>query len=205
MSKHDEGRREALKIIGAIGGTCAYPFGANELYGQQAPVSPPKKVHQHTGPPERPVAVPGRTKPGYFSDAEFEAVSRLADLIIPETDTPGALGAGVPAYIDSVVGGNAELQSIVRPGLRALDKVSRDEHGKEFIGLTEEQQIALLSPWADAADKRLGNHEGGRFFRAVKNLTADGYYTSYVGLVKELRYKGNAVLERFPEAEVPEH
>src|SRR5919107_6360936 len=128
MSNHDEGRRETLKILGAIGGTCAYPFAANELYGQQAPVSPPKQVHQHAGPPERPIAVQGRTKPGYFSEAEFDAISRLADLVIPETDTPGAVGAGVPAYIDSVVGGNTELQSIIRPGLVAMDKVSRDEH-----------------------------------------------------------------------------
>jgi hypothetical protein len=205
MSGHDESRRETLKILGAIGRTCAYPFAANELYGQQAPVSPPKQVHQHAGPPERPVAVPGQPKPGYFSDTEFEIISRLADLIIPETDTPGASGAGVPPYIDSVVGGNAELQSIVRPGLRTLDQLSRDKHGSPFVAITEEQQVALLSPWADAADKRLPDHEGAKFFRAVKNLTADGYYTSYVGLVQELRYKGNTVLERFPEAEVPEH
>jgi hypothetical protein len=205
MSEHNEGRREALKIIGAISGTCAYPFGANELYGQQAPVSPPKQVHQHAGPPERPVAVAGRTKPGYFSDAEFEAISRLADLVIPETETPGALAAGVPAYIDSVVGGNAELQGIIRPGLQALDRLARDKHGKAFAAITEEQQIAVLSPWADAADKQLRDHEGARFFRAVKNLTADGYYTSQIGLVQELGYKGNMALERFPEAAIPEH
>jgi hypothetical protein len=168
-------------------------------------VAPPKQVHPHAGPPERPVAVPVRPKPGYFSDTEFEIISRLADLIIPETDTPGASGAGVPAYIDSVVGGNAELQSIIRPGLRALDQLSRREHGKEFAAVTEEQQIALLTPWADAADKRLLDDEGAKFFRAVKNLTADGYYTSYVGLEQELRYKGNTVLARFPEAHLPEH
>lgn len=205
MSGHDENRREALKIIGAIGGTCAYPFSANELYGQQAPVSPPKQVHQHAGPPERPVAVPGRAKPGYFSDAEFEAIGRLAELIIPETDTPGALGAGVPAYIDAVVGGNTELQQIIRPGLRLMDDASQAEHGKPFLQLNDEQQIALLSPWAAAADKRLPDHDGGAFFRAVKNLTADGYYTSRPGLIEELAYKGNTALEAFPQAEVPEH
>jgi hypothetical protein len=204
MSEHDQGRREALKIIGAISGSCAYPFGGNELYGQQ-PVSPPKQVHQHAGPPERPVAVPGRTKPGYFSDAEFQAINRLADLVIPETDTPGALAAGVPLYIDSVVGGNAELQGIIRPGLRSLDQRSRDEHGKDFLELTEEQQVAVLTPWADAADKQVRGNEGARFFRAVKNLTADGYYTSQIGLVQELGYKGNTAMERFPEGVIPEH
>jgi hypothetical protein len=205
MSGHDERRRETLKILGAIGGTCAYPFSANELYGQQTPVSPPKQVHQHAGPPERPVAVPSKAKPGYFSDAEFAVISRLADLIIPETDTPGALGAGVPAYIDSVVGGNTELKSIIRPGITTLETLSHEKHGAAFVALTEDQQIAMLSPWVDAADKRTPDHDGGTFFRAVKNLTADGYYTSYAGLVQELRYKGNTVLARFPEPDVPEH
>jgi gluconate 2-dehydrogenase gamma chain len=198
MSVQDEGRREALKILGAIGGTCAFPFSANELYGQQTPVTPPKQVHQHPGPPERPVAAKGRVKPGYFSESEFQLVSLLADLIIPATDTPGALGASVPAYIDSVVGANKELQAIFRPGLAALNE-------KGFSALSNEQQVALLTAWSDAADKGRLDDIGPRFFRAIKNLTADGYYTSYVGLVEELEYKGNAVLARFPESSLPEH
>jgi len=205
MSHHDEGRRDALKIIGAIGSTCAYPFGSNELYGQQTPVAPPKHVHQGTGPPERPVAVPGRVKPGYFTETEFEVITRLADLIIPETDTPGALGAGVPAYIDSVVGANEELQKIMRPGLASLDEACREAHEQSFTALTKEQQIEILTPWADAADERAPDHQGGRFFRAVKNLTSDGYYTSQVGLIEELKYKGNTAMERFPEASIAEH
>src|SRR4051794_31561369 len=128
MSIHDEGRRETLKILGAIGSTCAYPFGANELYGQQAPVTPPREVHQHAGPPQRPTAVPGRVKPGYFSEQQFEIISRMADLIIPATSTPGAIEAGVPAYIDSVVGANKQLQEICGPGLTALDKRSGDAY-----------------------------------------------------------------------------
>jgi hypothetical protein len=198
MSVQDEGRREALKILGAIGGTCAFPFSANELYGQQAPVTPPKQVHQHAGPPERPVAAKGRVKPGYFSESEFAVISVMTELIIPETDTPGALGAGVPAYIDSVVGANKELQAIFRPGLAALNE-------KRFITLSNEQQVAVLTAWSDAVDNGRLDDIGPRFFRAMKNLTADGYYTSSVGLVDELEYKGNTVLARFPESSLPEH
>jgi hypothetical protein len=36
-------------------------------------------------------------------------------------------------------------------------------------------------------------------------MTADGYYTSRVGLVDELGYKGNTVLAAFPECTHPEH
>jgi gluconate 2-dehydrogenase gamma chain len=205
MSVPDESRRETLKILGAIGGTCAFPFSANELYGQQQPVTPPKQVHQHAGPPERPVAAKGRVKPGYFSEPDFAVVSQLAELIIPATDTPGAIGAGVPAYIDSVVGANKELQSIFAPGLVALNEKSRSVHGRGFLELNNEQQIELLTPWSDAVDKGRLDDAGTRFFRAIKNLTADGYYTSHTGLVEELEYKGNTVLGRFPEASVPEH
>ncbi len=42
------------------------------------------------------------------------------------------------------------------------------------------------------------------FFRLLKNLTADGYYTSRIGLLDELGYKGNTVLAAFPSCAVPE-
>jgi hypothetical protein len=44
-----------------------------------------------------------------------------------------------------------------------------------------------------------------RLFRLIKNLTADGYYTSRVGLLQELGYTGNTALARFPTCSVPEH
>ena len=44
-----------------------------------------------------------------------------------------------------------------------------------------------------------------RFFRLIKNLTADGYYTSRVGLLEELGYTGNTALAAFPSCTVPEH
>ena len=44
-----------------------------------------------------------------------------------------------------------------------------------------------------------------RLFRLVKNLTADGYYTSRAGLLEELGYAGNTALARFPACDVREH
>ncbi len=43
-----------------------------------------------------------------------------------------------------------------------------------------------------------------RLFRLIKNLTADGYYTSRVGLLEELGYNGNTMLARFPECTIRE-
>ncbi|MBI1788468.1 MAG: gluconate 2-dehydrogenase subunit 3 family protein [Acidobacteria bacterium] len=183
-----ESRRESLKIIGAIGATCAFPFAADELYGQ------------HAHPPSRPPAVPEEPfQPMFFKKAEYQALSRLADLIIPPTGTPGAVGAGVPRYIDQVVSANAEHRTRFRAGLRWLDRESKKRFGKRFVRLTEERQTELLAPLSQAVDARRARTAPEHFFRVVKNMTADGYYTSRTGLVEELGYAGNTVLAQFPE------
>jgi len=228
-----ETRRETLKILGAIGATCAFPFPADELYGQHVPVKDAK--------PAAPRA--GAYQPSFFGAAEYELISRLADLIIPATDTAGALGAGVPEYVDRVVSMNPEHQGLMRAGLEWIDLRSRELFAERFLVVGEAQQIQILQPLSDEADRRQratltaryrGGGAGGTFyaprtdkteteqpphpvapvspadvpvgfFRLLKNLTADGYYTSRVGLVDELGYKGNTALPQFPSCTVPEH
>jgi len=186
-----ESRRDTLKIIGAIGTTCAFPFAANDLYGQ----------HQHAASTH---AQPSRGPytPQFFTPSEYETVSRLADLIIPPTDTPGAVAAGVPEYIDYVVHTNPEHQPLMRDGLNWLDQQS---DGKRFLALTEQRQIDLLTPLSAAADRKDLISPGARFFAMLKSLTADGYYTSQIGLVRELGYKGNTALPSFPRCTHPDH
>jgi len=189
-----EDRREALKIIGAIGATCAFPFSADELYGQ----------HAH---PAAQAPLPAR--PRFFSQPEMETVTRMADLIVPATETPGAVAAGVPAYIDLVVSGNRAAQRLYREGLQWLDGESSRRHRKRFVELSEEEQVALLEPLCRESDQLApaGEVEAGlavKFFRAVKSMTADGYFTSRIGLVDELGYRGNTVLAEFPSC-IHEH
>ena len=185
-------RREALKIIGAVGVTCAFPFSANELYGQH--VHPPGHAAAQ--------AQPGASSaPRFFTPAQLLVISRLTDLIIPPTETPGAAAAGVPAYIDLVVNEDPKLQSIFREGLPRLDAMSESRFSNSsFLQLAEAQQVEILTSLSEAAT-------GGdaSFFHAIKSLTADGYYTSRVGLLQELGYNGDAVLAAFPAFQIPEH
>jgi len=44
-----------------------------------------------------------------------------------------------------------------------------------------------------------------RFFRTIKNLTIDGYYTSEIGIQKDLRCQGNAYLKEFKGCTHSEH
>lgn len=89
-----ETRRENLKILAAISATCAFPFSADELFGQQQ-IQPAAK---------------------FLTEGEMKLVSRISDLILP-----GSSGAGVPLYIDSVIAGNGALQREFREILPTFD------------------------------------------------------------------------------------
>jgi hypothetical protein len=195
MDSYNSDRRMVLKIIGSIGATCAYPFAGDELYGQT------EHAHRHAAAP----AVATRR---FFNDTDFQMISRIADLIIPETDTPGAIGAGVPEYIDLLVSRDSDHQLLVSDGLRWLDAESNRINGQKFLAVAEEQQLAILEPLCEQANAFA---EGGtglprnvEFFRFMKALTADGYYTSKIGLMQELGYKGNTARASFPDC-VHEH
>jgi hypothetical protein len=195
MPVYSTDRRGALKILGAIGATCAAPIAGDELFGRTM-----DEPHQHSAGAQ--VAL--LAKPLFFPPADFETVSRIADLIIPETDTPGAVAASVPAYIDLIISRNSAQQSLANDGLRWLDEDAKRFGKTRFVALTEQQQMSILQPLCDALDA--GKTEGRltQFFALLKNLTADGYYTSRIGLMQDLGYKGNTVLASYPEC-VHEH
>jgi hypothetical protein len=191
MPSYSSDRRSLLKIFGAIGATCAYPFASDELFGQTT------SAHNHSSPPQSASA-------RFFNPDDFATISRIADLIIPETDTPGAVSAGVPAYIDLVISRNTDQQLVMADGLRWLDREAKRVLNKRFIELSEAQQVSILEPLCEEADKQESHARNVQFFTLIKSLTADGYYTSEVGLRTELQYAGNKVRDGFPDC-VHEH
>ena len=195
MANYSSDRRSLLKIFGAVGATCAYPFASDELFGQTA------EAHHHEPPVTQEDA-----QPQFFNKADFATISRIVDLIIPATDTPGALAAGVPAYVDLVIARNTDQQLVTADGLRWLDAEAVRAGSKKFLDLTEKQQLSILEPLCELADKTNGLARGRsvQFFALIKSLTADGYYTSRQGLREELGYKGNSAMAEYPSC-VPEH
>lgn len=191
MATYSSDRRSLLKIIGAIGATCAYPFASDELLAQNTP------PHQH-------IPDSSRTITRFLNDRDFETISHIAELIIPTTETPGAIGAGVPDYIDFVLARNTDQQLVVADGLRWLDsEADKMAPGSKFMSLAEDQQLSILQPLCEAADlltpkESLRSPRNVQFFALIKGLTADGYYTSRIGLIEELGYKGNKVRAEFP-------
>jgi hypothetical protein len=129
----------------------------------------------------------------------------MSERIIPADDSsPGAKAVQVNEYIDFVVSESPEAtKQIWREGLAAIDRMSREKFGKGFADASVEQQVELLT--AISKNERSPQTVEERFFRTIKNATIDGYYTSEIGIKKELKYKGNSFLKEFPGCTHPEH
>jgi gluconate 2-dehydrogenase gamma chain len=129
--------------------------------------------------------------PPAYDSARQAIAHRLVDLIIPDTDTPGALQAGVPDFVDYVVSRwyrDAERQRFIQ-GLNRLQFAALEQHQSAFVRLNEERQVALLLVEEAGAGPAPANFGEGAFFHQIKELTVVGYYTSEIGATQELSYK----------------
>lgn len=173
-------RRDSLKIIGSIGATCAFPFAADELYAQQ----------EHTHTEGVAAKLP---EPKYFKKDDFEMIAALAEMIIPRTsDAPGALDAGVPAFIDFVVGRSKPQQKIFAGGIAWLRK-------NKFAAKQADARMALIKPLCEEVDSGKVDTPPRKFFRSMKSLTSDGFWTSKAGMADTLGYRGASILAEYPE------
>jgi hypothetical protein len=129
-------------------------------------------------------------------------VVAMIDLMIPETDTPGAKGACVNEFIDLILTEWAipEEKQHFLDGIAGIDKQSNDLYGKNFVDASAAQQEALLRSIDDvvmANRTRPARHGNtvpppdalmkGPFWMVFKNITIHGYYTSQVAFEKELK------------------
>jgi hypothetical protein len=132
-----------------------------------------------------------------------DTVVAMIDLIIPETDTPGAKGARVNEFIDVILTewANDEERQHFLAGIAGVDKQSNELFGKNFVDASLQQQVTLLRSMDEsvaaqhARRMRHGNtipeerdkQLRGEFFTVFKGITVHGYYTSEVGFHKELK------------------
>ena len=120
-----------------------------------------------------------------FSPVQRAAMSALSDRVIPTTDTPGAIAAGVPDFIEKMLADWAlpgDRVPIIA-GLDAIEARSLRDHGVAVASATPEQQDALLTL---AMNQQLPGAEA--FFEPFRQLVIAGYYTSEIGMTQEREY-----------------
>jgi len=189
----DINRREALRSVAAA---LSIPFLAG-LSGEEL-LALGREMHASAAS-----APQGRHIFRVLDAHQNRTVSLIAEMIIPETDTPGALDANVSEFIDLMLSEQfpVEQRDFFLKGLSDLDQQSRQTCGKDFADCEPEEQVALLEAQQEAAiaaAEAAGppSYSWGRphpqirhFFHMIKSLTLFGYYTSEIGLLDELEWQ----------------
>ena len=142
--------------------------------------------------------------PGFFSAADLSLVDELAEMIVPaDAHSPGARAAAVAQEIDrrlrEALAGDpqtAPRRRLWRAGLRRLDALVKDAGGGAgFMAATPQQRLAVLT---EIARNELAPRTPDElFFVELKREVTRAYYTSEIGVMKEMEYKGNTYLQEF--------
>lgn len=194
-------RRQALRTLafGGIGAVAA-PAWAEKL----AEAARERSAHAHEA-----LAAAAETAswtPKVLDARQNETVVVLSELIIPQTETPGAKAARVNEFIDWVLQDADERdRKEFLKGLAWMDGRSQELFGTDFVAAAPEQQTALLTILASPKNRAFEDQTGIDFFKAIKALTLTGYYTSEIGMTKELGDDGQLFLLEFPGCTHPQH
>ncbi|MEJ2009241.1 MAG: gluconate 2-dehydrogenase subunit 3 family protein [Acidobacteriota bacterium] len=206
------GRRSALKYFGFLSSSAAgWEFLANWLpHGSDALASPgPAGLVPLTGGSQ--VSAPaGPVEPyslHFFKSDEFRTVQILTEMIIPTDDQPGAKEARVAEYIDFVLFSASEFEPSLQKhwidGLEELERQSNEKFGNSFLRVSASEREELLKDMSLPERDPKAEQPGFPFYRTLKEMTVDAFYSSRVGLIDVLGYKGLAFLTEFPGCTSP--
>jgi hypothetical protein len=192
-------RRQVLRTLAAS----AVGAAAGSTWVESLAALSRQQAHSHAA--QSAVAAPD-WKPRVLSPQQDALVMTLTELIIPETDTPGARGARVNRFVDSVLqeAPAAERKQFLA-GLAWIDRRSRALYKTDFRSAAPQEQVELLTRLSGENGPEKEDRTGVDFFRAIKTMTINGYYTTEIGLRQELGDSGQLFLPQFQGCDHPEH
>lgn len=162
-------RRSALKKTGLLGAAVAMPTMLSIL---QSCKNEPRLTWQ----------------PEFFSDEEAKTIAALLDMILPRTETPGALDVKSDIFIDKVISQtyDAEGQQYIRDEIATFNANCNTNFGATFIDLDQDKRIEVLKEAEKTSGKfnpgvwgtTIGEQEPVGFYRSMKSMAIWAYTTS---------------------------
>ncbi len=121
-----------------------------------------------------------------FTAEQRALVAALSERIIPTTDTPGAIAAGVPGFIEMMLADWYEPtdRNEFMAALGVVDGYARVRYAKPFAALAPDAQDAILTTAMENAVPGLS----ARFFEQCRQMVILGYYSSEIGSTQERAY-----------------
>lgn len=154
-------RREVVQFLGAA---LALSFVPRDV---EAAIKFGEDLHLRLGD------VPFRT----LNRDQRQLVTTIAEMIIPETDTPGATSVKVPEFIDLILTDwmSDDERAAFLTGLADIDARSATAGSPRFVDLPAPKKVELLTALDEARGEKAG---AGLAFARIKSLTVYGYFTS---------------------------
>jgi hypothetical protein len=153
--------------------------------------------------PPDPSLSSGNWKPKFFDEHQNETVVAVSDLIIPDTDTPGAKAAQANRFIDLLLSAeNADTQKQYIQALNWFDGYCLSRYSRPFVELNRDEQASVLTLLTYPSDDPQIAY-GAELFGVIKDSIVQAYYTSEVGLLRELKYQTNPFQQDYPGCKNP--
>ena len=156
-------RRELLRILGAAAVTPALSRLSPDQRFDLA-----RALHARLGPQRQ------------VLDQDQDAlVTRIAEYILPATETPGATDANIAGFVDTLLAGwyaDDDKAQFLR-GLDAIDAEAWQLGGTNFVAARPADQLRLLERWDQSES---GPETATSQFKRLKSLTVYGYFTSEI-------------------------
>ena len=138
-------------------------------------------------PDERAAWTAGDYQLQFFTSGENDLLDRAMEIIIPaDSHSGGAHAAKVSFFADHLVStGSDSERTEWRGGLRLL---SAEATKSSLADALARAAAGEANPQSDLE----------RFFVTLKQMTANGYYSSEIGIHQDLEYQGNTYVAEFP-------
>jgi hypothetical protein len=121
-----------------------------------------------------------------FNAEQFALLEQVCEVIIPTTDTPGAIVAGVPDFMRQMLEewGTESSRSQIGSVLEAVQKLAWSRFGAAFLELAPDRRLEVIK-LLDGERVEAKDPAYSKF----KHLVLVGYYQSEIGATRELRYE----------------
>jgi hypothetical protein len=127
-------------------------------------------------------------QPLFFTESEAKTIAAILDMILPRTETPGAMDVKSDIFIDKVIAKtyDEEAQAKMRSEIAAFNSDCEKNFGNAFVELNPADREKVLQ----AAEKNSGKFSPGvwgtavgkqepiGFYRSIKSMAIWAYFTS---------------------------
>lgn len=133
----------------------------------------------------------------FYTNRQFDLLSEFADALLPTSDSPGALEAGVPDLMTEVMilWANDSTQDTHRSDWAAIDSALEEISGADPLSLSKEAFFDALDALDEAHYGETAQQASGaikasaRAYKRQKDFVVLCYYMTEAGATQELQYE----------------